>query len=390
MTEDLFRRILFAKRLWGKYMASVERLKEALHHREPDRVPLDLGGTVSGISLFAHRALCRHLGFQAEEVLIDRIQYLAKPASEILELFDIDTRYVYEAIPREVWQKDKEGSLWTDAWGVVRRFTGLYYDMVVHPLASLTDWEEVFFYPVPDLPREFFKELRPELEAHKQKGKAVIVNCIGSVFEFSWYLRGFPQFMLDLATVPSMACAIMDILLEFQIRQFDELLKNVGDLVDVVLVGDDLATQKGPLVSPETYRKYIKPRQKTLYAFIKERTEAPLFYHSCGAIEPLLPDLIEIGVDIINPVQVSAQGMDTKRLKKIYGSELTFWGGIDTQRVLPFGTPEEVREEVRRRIDDLAPGGGYVLCAVHNIQADVPPENIVALYEEALRYGERR
>lgn len=370
-------------------MTSTERLREALHHREPDRVPLDLGGIVSGISLFAHRALCKYLGFQAEEALIDRTQYLVRPAPEILEFFDIDTRYAYEEIPKEVWQKDKEGSLWTDAWGVVRRFTGLYYDMVSHPLATAATYEDLRLYTIPDPPREFFKQLRPELEAHKQKGKAAMVNCIGSVFEFAWYLRGFPQFMFDLATQPSMACAIMDVLLEFQMRQFDELLKRVGDLVDVVLVGDDLATQKGPLISPEVYRKYIKPRQKTLYTFVKERTKAPLFYHSCGAVEPFLPDLVEIGVDIINPVQVSASGMDTKRLKKLYGSELTFWGGIDTQRVLPFGTPEEVREEVQRRIDDLAPGGGYVLCAVHNIQADVPPENIVALYEEALRYGER-
>jgi len=164
----------------------------------------------------------------------------------------------------------------------------------------------------------------------------------------------------------------------------------VGDLVDVVLVGDDLATQRGPLLSLEMYRKYVKPRQKRLYEAIKKHTRAFLFYHSCGAVTPFLEDLVEIGVDILNPVQVNASGMDPGWLKKHFGDVLSFWGGIDTQQILPYGTPDAVREEVRRRVDELAPGGGYVLCTVHHIQSDVPAENIVAMYEEAIRYGSQR
>ncbi len=366
-------------------MTSAERLRMALHHQEPDRVPLDLGGVVSGITLKAHRALCAFLGIPWEDVLVDRIQYLAQPSENILEYFAIDTRYVYDPVPEDVWSTDQEGSTWEDCWGVRRRFTGYYSDMVAHPLPHASSLEDVKKYqpPSPSLPRD----LRARVEVRKKEGKAVIVNRIGSCFEFSWYLRGFAQFMTDLALQPGLACAIMDMVLDFELQQFELLLKEVGDLVDVVLVGDDLATQRGPLLSCEMYRKYVKPRQKKLYEAIKKQTGAFLFYHSCGAVVPFLEDLVEIGIDILNPVQVSAQGMDPKQLKKRFGDVLSFWGGIDTQHVLPHGTPEAVREEVRRRIDELAPGGGYVLCAVHNIQPDVPPENIVAMYEEALSYG---
>lgn len=368
-------------------MTSSERLQTALAHKEPDRVPLDLGGIVSGITLYAHRNLCKFLGIQEEETLVDRVQYLAKPASTILEQFDIDTRYVYDVIPYQVWSHDTEGTTWKDSWGVERRFTGLYYDMTSHPLAKVSSLEELKKYVPPEPSIDFFKKARSEAEVLKSSGKAVIINCIGSCFEFAWYLRGFAQFMMDLVFQPGLACSIMDIMLDFQLQQFNLLLQEAGTLIDLVLVGDDLATQNSPLISIEMYRKYVKPRQKKLYEFIKTKTSAPLLYHSCGAIADFLEDLVEIGIEVINPVQVSARSMDPKWLKKNFGEALSFWGGIDTQRVLPFGTPEEVREEVRRRIDELAPGGGYVLCAVHNIQADVPPQNIVAMYEEALSYG---
>lgn len=368
-------------------MTSLERLQAALAHKEPDRVPLDLGSIVSGITLNAHRNLCKFLGIQEKETLVDRVQYLVKPASVLLESFGIDTRYVYDEIPYSMWSRDREGTVWKDDWGVKRYFTGFYYDMISHPLSGITTSEELKKYVPPEPPLNFFKTVREKAKILKAKEKAVIVNCIGSCFEFAWYLRGFAQFMMDLALQPGLACSIMDVMLDFQLRQFEVLLQEAGDLIDVVLVGDDLATQNAPLISIEMYRKYVKPRQKKLYQFIKARTSAPLFYHSCGAITDFLEDLVEIGVDIINPVQVAARGMDPKWLKKNFGEVLSFWGGIDTQRILPFGTPEEVRKEVRRKIDELAPSGGYVLCAVHNIQADVPPQNIVAMYEEALSYG---
>ncbi|MEN3203139.1 MAG: uroporphyrinogen decarboxylase family protein [Atribacterota bacterium] len=369
-------------------MVSAERLKVALSHKEPDRIPLDLGGIVTGITLKAHHALCSFLGIPREDTLVDRVQYLVQPSEKILKRFAIDTRYVYDVVPQNVWSSDQEGSFWEDSFGVKRRFTGYYFDMVAHPLAHAASLDDLKSYrpPCPRLP----ENLRAQAESLKKEGYAVIVNRIGSVFEFAWYLRGFSQFMADLALEPRLACAIMDIVLEFELQQFELLLQEVGDLVDVVLVGDDLATQRGPLMSLDMYRKYVKPRQKKLYEAIKKQTQAFLFYHSCGAVAPFLEDLVEIGIDILNPVQVSASGMNPKWLKKHFGDVLSFWGGIDTQHVLPYGTPDAVREEVRRRIDELAPGGGYVLCAVHNIQPDVPPENIVAMYEEALYYGSTR
>ena len=372
-------------------MTSRERLRKVLNHQEPDRVPLDLGGIVSGITRVAYHNLVKELNFPipSNEYLIDRIQQLVKPDEKVLDRFQIGTRYAYQVIPPEIWSKDCPNTIWIDEWGIKRRFTGLYFDMIEHPLSaveSLTDLKR-FSWPDPHQNQSSYDLLQSQVEKLHQSEKAVIVNIIGSCFEFGWYLRGFEKFMMDLVLNPDLACGILDIMLEFQIGQFDELLSRMGNLVDVILCGDDLATQNHPFVSLDLYRRYIKPRQKRLYEFIKTKTNAPIFYHSCGAMSSFIPELIEIGVNIINPVQVRAGGMDLPKLKKEFGKQIVFWGGIDTQQILPFGKPAEVRDEVRRRIDELAPGGGYILAAVHNIQADVPPQNIITMFEEALHHG---
>jgi len=168
----------------------------------------------------------------------------------------------------------------------------------------------------------------------------------------------------------------------------DRVLAALGDSIDAVMVNDDLGTQAGPMLSPDLYRKMIKPHQRRLFAHIKPRTRAALVLHSCGSVRYAIPDLIEIGVDALNPVQVSAAGMDSAELKREFGRDITFWGGgCDTQRVLSRGSPAEVRDEVRRRIGDLAPGGGFVFCQVHNIQPEVPPANVVAMLEAAREFG---
>ena len=162
----------------------------------------------------------------------------------------------------------------------------------------------------------------------------------------------------------------------------------VGDLVDVVMIGDDLAGQGGPLFSPAFYRRVVKPRQKMLVQRIKSLTQAKIWYHTCGSCVEYIPDLLDNGIDILNPVQTSAAGMDPALLKQRYGRELVFWGGgCDAQHVLPFATPEQVREQVRRNMETFKPGGGYVFNSIHNIQGDVPPENIVALFDTAYEYG---
>jgi uroporphyrinogen decarboxylase len=209
----------------------------------------------------------------------------------------------------------------------------------------------------------------------------------GSLFEQAWYLRGYPELLMDFLLNKDFAHALFRRILEVRKQNAEIYLREVGDYLDVIQLGDDLATQNGPAMSPALYREMVKPYQAELFRFVKERTPAKLYYHSCGAVTSIVEDLIEIGVDVLNPVQASAQGMDTAELKARFGARIAFWGAIDTQRVLPFGTTEQVMAEVQQRISDLAPGGGYVLAGVHNLQPDIPPENIVAMYEEGARYG---
>jgi uroporphyrinogen decarboxylase len=210
----------------------------------------------------------------------------------------------------------------------------------------------------------------------------------GGAFETAGWLRGLEQFYMDLALDPGLACAIVDRLLEIKLGFLERALAQIGDVLDVVGEGDDLGGQHAPLISPDMYRKLVKPRHRQLFQFIHEHSRAKIMLHSCGSIRPLIPDLIEIGVDILNPVQVSAADMDSADLKREFGRELAFWGGgVETQHVLPFGTPQEVRDDVRRRLDDLMPGGGYVFNPVHNIQAGVPACNIMAMWEAYREHG---
>lgn len=199
---------------------------------------------------------------------------------------------------------------------------------------------------------------------------------------------GFEDFFTDMILNPSRVDTILDKITEIKFIFWDQVLDNMGDLLDVVVEADDLGTQRGLLISPKMYRKYIKPRQKALFDFIKKKVDVKIYFHSCGSILELIPDFIDVGVDILNPIQVNAVGMCTKYLKQQFGQDLVFWGGgIDTQRILPSGSPQEIREEVKKRIDDLAPGGGFVFSTIHNIQADVPPENIMAMWEALREYG---
>jgi uroporphyrinogen decarboxylase len=188
---------------------------------------------------------------------------------------------------------------------------------------------------------------------------------------------------MDLLDRPAFAEALVNVAATFQVEVATRALCEASTFVDAVCLGDDIGTQQRPLLRPELYRRLIKPHHKRIVEAVK-RFAKPVVYHTCGAVYPLIPDLIDVGIDALNPIQVSAAGMDTARLKREFGKHLTFWGGVDTQSVLSRGTPDDVRREVARRIDDLASGGGYVLCAVHNIQAEVPPANVVAMFEAAL------
>jgi uroporphyrinogen decarboxylase len=203
------------------------------------------------------------------------------------------------------------------------------------------------------------------------------------------WIRGYAESMLDLAADPDFAEAFLERLTQIAVRAWSHFLDEVGEYLDVVTFYDDLGMQDRPLISPAMYRRLVKPRHARIIETIKTRTKAKVFMHSCGAVSELIPDIIEIGVEILNPVQVSAAGMgNTAELKRRYGKNLAFWGGVcDSQRVLPFGTLAEIQEETRRRISDLAPGGGFVFAPIHNIQDDVPGEKTLALYRTALEHG---
>jgi uroporphyrinogen decarboxylase len=382
-----------------KTLTSRERVLMALEHREPDRVPIDLGGNQTGIHKVAYQNLLRHLGRQEEITIMDLVQQLALPSEPMLERLHVDTRYVWAqgaaSFKGGVVERQRDGWLWhdfTDEFGITWSMpddSPLYFDISHSPLAGLS-LEEIQRYPFPrgDDPTRF-EGLRDRiLRLKRETPYAVVSGISGVVYEICWYLRGLENLFADMIERPEILEAIIDRTLQFWLDWFRLFLDEVADVVDLIMIGDDLAGQAGPLFSPRIYRQIIKPRQKRLVQFIKSRTRAKLWYHSCGSIVEYIPDLLDNGIDILNPVQISAKGMDPALLKAQYGQRLAFWGGgVDSQHVLPRGTPEEVRENVRQNLNAFKAGGGYVFNGVHNIQADVPPENVLATYDTAFEFG---
>jgi uroporphyrinogen decarboxylase len=377
------------------------RVQAALDHREPDRIPYDLGGTIlTGINQHAYRRLRRHLGLPETTIEVEDIcQQLGLVHEDVKERLKVD---VYGLNPKggrgtaQPPQVEGGYSKFTDEWGIEWWMPvegGFYYDMRRHPLAEVSTIEglKAVRFPDPLLPVRYegMAARAEELMNRRQKAYVLGRNAPG-IWEVALWLRGFENFFCDMAENQAFAEALMDIICEIKMRYWEKALATVGSNVMMVSEADDLASQGALLCSPAMYRKFIKPRHARLFAFIKKQARVPVkvFYHSCGAVAPLIPDLIESGVDILNPVQVSAVGMDTRVLKQRFGKDLTFYGGgVDTQEVLPHGTPAQVRDEVRRRIDDLAPGGGFIFNTVHNIQGDVPPENILAMWEALQEFG---
>ncbi len=268
---------------------------------------------------------------------------------------------------------------------------GLYFDWVDFPIPEPTiEALDSYAWPQPD-PPEYNAQLGEQAKyLYENTDYALVGSAVigGGIFEQPARTMGLEDFLIALVAEPEFADHIVGPTTEIYIESCLSYLEQVGEFLQVFTYWDDVCGQNGWLIAPEIYRKRIKPKQRRLVEAIKSKTDAKIYYHSCGAVFDLIPDLIEVGFDILNPVQVSARGMDSRRLKESYGKDIAFWGGgVDTQYVLPFGTLDEVADEVKRRIDDLAPGGGFVFAAVHNIQAFVPPENIVTAFETALEYG---
>jgi uroporphyrinogen decarboxylase len=317
---------------------------------------------------------------------------------DILEALEVDFRPISSSPPAgyrpEIFDEG-DYEAYIDEWGVKRRrpkVGGHYFDGVEQPIRESTLAAlDRYRWPDPDDPSRY-RGLGQQAQALRQQTPyAVVGRCeMGSdvLSGFQW-VRGFAESMLDLAANPAFAEAFLDRLTDIAIRAWGHFLAEVGEHVDVVTFFEDLGMQDRLLISPAMYRRLLKPRHARIIAAIKARTKAKVFFHTDGAVLDLIPDLIEIGVDILNPIQVSAKGMgDTAELKRRFGRQLVFWGGAcDSQSVLPFGTADEVREETQRRIADLAPGGGFIFAPVHNLQDDVSPDKILTLYRTALECG---
>jgi uroporphyrinogen decarboxylase len=368
----------------------------ALDHQEPDRVPFDLGATaVTGMHRRAYVALRAHLGLPATSPrVIDIVQQTVHIDADVADLLGVDARGVAGWYSPADTQETSEDLRFIDNFGIGWRMPkvgGLYFDLYHHPLQGDVDVQLLASYPWPRPPQhgELISMLDEARAVADEEGRAVIAeSACGGIMETAAFLRGYEDFYSDVALNPRLAGLLLDRVLEFKLAYWDAALDLLGDAVDIIKESDDFGTQDSLLISPEAYRKLLKPRQKELFSAIRRKTGARIFLHSCGSIRSLIPDFIDVGVQILNPVQVSAAGMDTRQLKADFGREIVFWGGgIDTQRVLNLGSISEVRDEVRRRLDDLMPGGGFVFAAVHNVQADVPPENVMAMWDAVREFG---
>ena len=383
-------------------MTSRDRLLMALRHEEPDRVPYDLCGShVTAIAHGAYVNLRRHLGLEPREpVWLDVVQQAVVPDDDVLDRFEVDTRGLFPLTSHNwnVYEKLEDGGdVWVyhDEWGMTQHFPkqdGQWFSIVEHPLADVPPTPEsvdAHSWPnVADPAR--VAGLREQALAFREAGKAVVIKgiCAG-IFEMAQRLRGMENALMDPMLYPEMSDRLYGKLADLKIAFWEMALAELGDVVDVVVENDDYGTQDSQLISPDQFREVFKPHLKRVFDAIKKAApNAYLFFHSCGNVRPILPDFIELGVNILNPVHTSAAGMEPVALKRDFGDLLTFWGGgVETQHVLPTGTPDDVRDDVRRNLEALAPGGGYVFNTVHNIQNDVPPENILAMRQALTEFG---
>jgi uroporphyrinogen decarboxylase len=396
-----------------------DRVLAALRHEEPDRVPIDFGGTVdSTISALSHQALREQLGLPPSLTRVqDVVQYTAVIEEDVRQALGIDTlplldepaAWREDALPDgapaefparfQPHLQDDGSQVVMDAAGTLLLKMpggGYYFDPVHSPLAEATSVRDIEgclqyieTYDKPTYLDRSYEELARKASALREGTDYLLVGFFGGhIFQAAQSLRGWDTFLVDLLVNRTFAEALLDQLAEANIRRFERFAATVGRYVHVVHFEDDLGMQDRPLLRPRLYRQVVKPYHARLFHFAKAHCEAYLLFHSDGAVAPLIPDLIEMGIDALNPVQVSASGMDTVELKRAFGEDITFWGGgCDSQAVLPFGTPREVADEVKRRIDDLAPGGGFVFAPIHNVQAGVPVENVVAMLRTARAYG---
>jgi uroporphyrinogen decarboxylase len=371
-----------------------DRVLTALHHEQPDRPPLVLGvSNATSLKMGAYRSLKRRLGIQAD----DRNLYdwpmlgTARVDEETLQRLGVDVRGVWDNLPhanREQIERLQPGQRFYESWGIGQdEISPGEWMPTTHPLGGEISLEDIERYPWPNMDDPSRVAGVSQAAARlAENGEYAILAAPWLLFplERAIQLRGMEAFMLDLSLNPELALALLEKTTSLCEKLMGHFLRELGDHVDMIKVGDDLGTQNSLLVSPKMYRKLIKPFHARYLAFIKRNTRAKIFFHSDGDIFPLLDDLVEIGVDILNPLQAAGKMADLEELKRRYGKNLVFCGGIDTQHLLPLASPEQVGAEVRRVSGILGKGGGYMLAAVHTIMDNVPAENVLQLSNSAL------
>jgi uroporphyrinogen decarboxylase len=345
-------------------MSPRERVRTALSHQEPDRVPADL--------------------WAVPEVW-QRLQHYFGDVSqaEVLKRLQVDVRWV---VPDYVGpERTLPNGVRVDRFGAWRQEVqhefGTYSEYAGFPLADAQTASDVHAWDWSRTEYWDMDSIKLQLAQFDAEDEYFVCYDVGGIFERSWGLLGLERFLMDLVTNPEVPCAIMDCMTDLYIANVTRLLEAGAGRVDMVYTWDDVAHQQGLFISPAMWRKYILPRHQRLNAAIRA-FNVKLMFHSCGAIYPLIPDLIhDMSIDVLNPLQPRAKGMDLSRIKDEFGQQLTFHGGVDLQYTLPHGSPDEVRAEVRERCSVLGRGGGYILSAAHYIQNDVPTENILAMYK---------
>lgn len=369
-------------------LTSRQRIHTALNHETPDRIPVDVGGSyATGVNVGAYVAWKAHLGLDTPTMVASRRSQIAWVEDDIRRRFGIDTWPVLPRGPHTPPEEVLPDGSYRDEWGVVRRCpTGGHYYVSREPLAAECSLEAILNYPWPSPDDPGYVEgLRENATQGHEAGYAVVLCLPVGVLHQATFLRGMENLFVDMLRHRHLAEALLDAVLEVQYAVTARMLDAAGDLADAVMFADDLGTHDRTMLSPALYRSLIKPRQQRYLDMIHAKTRAKVVYHTCGAIYPIIGDLVDIGVDVLNPVQVSAVGMDPARLKREFGRDICFWGGIDVAHLLPRATPSEVRDTVLRMIHTLGPDG-YVLSATNNIQADTPPENLSAMLEAATGY----
>jgi uroporphyrinogen decarboxylase len=379
-------------------MSSRDRVLAAINHDEPDRVPIVIGASnATGMKVAPYHGLKRLLGIETEDRYIYDWPELGTilPDEAVLERLHSDVRGVLDAFPAATIARNRARpahSPFIDDWGSgqVEVEEGTWYPGV-HPMAEAISIDDVERYPWPDMDDPTrVAHVRAAAARLAADGRYAILATPWLLFPFerAFAMQGLETFLMNLAVEPEFAEALLKRIAESCKTLMGHFLAELGDNVDIIKIGDDLGTEQSLLMSPAMYRRILKPIHADYIAFIRERTKAKVFFHTDGDVFDLLDDFVEIGVDILNPVQSGSGKLgNLAEVKRRYGRQLSFCGAIDTQHVLPNGTPDDVRAEVHRAISTLGPGGGYLLAAVHTIMNEVPPENVLAMVDAAVEFG---